>query len=333
MSFWDDFLQGVEQGAGFVINNAGNILDTVGAFLPFLLEENQSPDIIEDQNALLTAVRGLRGANKKMEVKADELEKHLDPRPSGWTQDGPFDLDGIWPQPSLNDSGIISPDIAGDINKYICTLDLPTVIGGADVGQSLGNQMFSPAGLGDLDSDPINYSDIGKVKSDDLIIQGYQVYLPIPMNSSSNNVWNSKCRLYVQQSPDFPALWAEKKKSRAPKAARDIDDSKPYNTATVSAKWTGSTDEVHDIMKQAINTVQETGADKITLIKPSTETGNIFTYNFRTDVTVGPAAVKRAFANAIHESIPKTGDIPQMPRVTLDHSATIVPPQQSSTGR
>jgi hypothetical protein len=335
MGFWNSILNGIADAGSWISNNSDSILNAVNVIAKaagaVALDE---ASLAQDDNALPKLVANLTTAAGKLQQTAESLSPRPAPVKQGDPIHGPLHLPGVWPQPAIVAEGQAPPDVGADVDKFLAINDLPTVLGtgtdAVDVGKLLAAQMFAPVSTTKNDGSPFVSPApllVDALATHGIRITGQHVYYPVPLgNPGTNDAWHSHTLLWVEQAPQFRENWAKQKRMLSVKPRPSgLAAGASYNTATVSAQWSGAKN-VPMIMSQAVHAVQQLTNPTFTYLPPAIIDGTKYTYQFQMSTDVGSAAVLGAFSNAIHGLLSPTGadPLPAMPVTKIESQGTIV---------
>jgi hypothetical protein len=324
MAWFGALVDGTASSVGWLISNAGDIStaynavknvlggtstdfigDGIGNIVPTLweaLEDNKAAMATTVQN--LMAGSGFKNFTKDFE-------------PSGQILQDTFDFAGILPFTALLAKGQAPQEIVADLNKLLTLHGFPTVLDGIDIAQQIGAQMFStrdqvtPNFLPPTAQNAIFYKSPAiniSTGSDSTLVQAQHVFYQVPINGTTvdADTLHSYTRINTFLPVSAQSKLAAQKRALALRIVRRQNQDnipQPYNSTTVSATWTTTGND--SIMSQLVKKMNGT---TYRLTSESSD-GQKYSYQFRTDVKIGPGAVLQAFDAVIAAAI-TTGNMP-----------------------
>ncbi|KAF5716013.1 hypothetical protein FGLOB1_2790 [Fusarium globosum] len=337
MGFWSSLVNSATQVAHWVSNNAGNIGEAAKVVAGVIGVGAMTEDELaaEGNNILPT----FHSQILKAEVTLSEVAKKKLGSPVTANDENvkTVDLPGLWPSPGGTvQSPTVVPGISVDINKLLVLKNIPNNIKSSngqvqDLGELIANQLFDYKRADHLDKDSAIFTipvDIRHEKTSKPIIGGGMAAYKIPLgNAGSFDAWHSHIRLhYIYNDMDESKFREEKLALAIKPGPANTETAGAYNITTISAQWNGSR-AIAPQMTEAVKRVVKDSNGKVNVLGPAVIDGTRFKYQFRTDVSVGPAQVASQLSTALSAILPKPtpqNPLPRMPTIKVSNVQTYI---------
>ncbi|CVK96332.1 uncharacterized protein FPRN_12285 [Fusarium proliferatum] len=146
-------------------------------------------------------------------------------------------------------------------------------------------------------------------------------------NAGTFEALHSHIRLhYIYNDTDERKFREEKLALAIKPGLTNLNTAGAYNITTISAQWNGSR-EIAPRMSEAVQKVVKDSKGKVTVLGPAVIDGTRFKYQFRTDVSVGPAQVASQLSTALSAILPDPtpqNPLPRMPTIKVSNVQTYI---------
>ncbi|KAF2195839.1 hypothetical protein K469DRAFT_758820 [Zopfia rhizophila CBS 207.26] len=349
MGIFDSILGGIADVGDWIGNNAGNILNAAnavakaagGAVLDKQAMEANGDDIMPQ------LYQNLGSAAGQLETFIQTAVPPPNPGNLEASIGGPFDLTGLWKNPSIVGTGDAPAEVVSDLRNFLTLNKLPLTISSGeetlDVANQIGQQMFAMATVKtSKDGTPtFPFTAIKVGDPNDIRITGGHCYYSIPVsNDSADAAWQAHLRLYSLSGSAFKEARAARKRSLAVKSRRLVITPGTFvNTTTVQAEWNAMTwtENADAIMSTAVNAMSamtDGNGNPIYQLQtpPISTTGPVYRYMWVTSLSVGAHEALATFSTQIINTIKAGGapasaaSLPAGPQVKITYMNSGNPP-------